>query len=76
LRNDARLRALDIALKVKGSYSLAVPEDPVQTGVMVIIVDAPRPDRTNPQPWPDLKPGMTEEEYRTLIPPSYGSSGK
>ena len=40
-----RLRALETAFELRGSYSSAPQEDPAQTGVKVIVVDIPRPIR-------------------------------
>jgi hypothetical protein len=43
--NDARLRALDMAFKLKGSYNAADPKLTEPTGVSVIVIDVPRPQR-------------------------------
>jgi hypothetical protein len=43
--NDTRLRALETALKLRVSYSSAPQEDAAQTGVKVIVIDIPRPQR-------------------------------
>jgi len=53
--NDARLRALETALKLRGSYSSGSQEDAALTGVKVIVVDIPRPQRGVIMP--DIKPG-------------------
>jgi hypothetical protein len=43
--NDARLRALDMALRLRGSFAAADPKLAQLSGVKVIIMDAPRPPR-------------------------------
>jgi len=43
--NDARLRALDMASKLKGSYNAADPKLTEPAGVSVIVIDVPRPQR-------------------------------
>jgi hypothetical protein len=56
--NDARLKALDMALKLSGAYAQTDPTLAQPVGVQVILVDVPRPGRpdgrslsapTNPQ---------------------------
>jgi hypothetical protein len=51
--NDARLRALDVALRLRGSYAPKGPE-PADATVKVIVLDVPRPDRSAflPKPQP------------------------
>jgi hypothetical protein len=53
--NDTRLRALETAFKLRGSYPSAHEEEAIQTGVKVIILDMPRPQRGVVMP--DVKPG-------------------
>jgi hypothetical protein len=48
--NDARLRALDIALRVKGKYALPAVEQAHKNTVKVIVLDCPRPKRDIPPP--------------------------
>jgi hypothetical protein len=48
--NDARLRALDIALRIKGKYAPLAVEQAHKHAVKVIILDAPRPKRDHPPP--------------------------
>jgi hypothetical protein len=43
--NDARLRALDMALRLRGSFAAADPKLAEPAGVKVIIMDSPRPPR-------------------------------
>jgi hypothetical protein len=43
--NDARLRALDMALRLRGSFASADPKLAKPAGVQVIVMDAPRPPR-------------------------------
>lgn len=43
--NDARLKALDMAFKLRGSFVQENPKLAEATGVKVIIMDAPRPPR-------------------------------
>ncbi len=43
--NDARLRALDMALRLRGTFAVADPRLAEPAGVRVIIMDAPRPPR-------------------------------
>jgi len=43
--NEARLRALDIAFKLRGSFVQENPKPTEDTGVKVIIMDAPPPPR-------------------------------
>jgi hypothetical protein len=43
--NDARLRALDMVFKLRGSFLQADPKLAEPTGVKVIIMDVPRPPR-------------------------------
>jgi hypothetical protein len=43
--NEARLRALELAFKLKGSFVQENPKLAEDTGVKVIIMDAPRPPR-------------------------------
>jgi hypothetical protein len=44
--NDARLRALDMALRLRGTFAAADLKLAEPTGVKVIIMDVPRPPRT------------------------------
>ena len=67
--NDTRLRALETALELRGSYSSAPQEDAAQTGVKVIVVDIPRPQRGVIMP--DIKPG----DLLPPLPPD-GSNGR
>jgi hypothetical protein len=46
--NDTRLRALDMALRLRGSFAAANPKLTEAMGVKVIILDVPRPKRTVP----------------------------
>jgi hypothetical protein len=48
--NDARLRALDIALRIKGKYAPLAVEQPHKHAVKVIILDVARPKRDHPPP--------------------------
>jgi hypothetical protein len=41
--NDARLRGLDMAFKLRGDYAPTDPKREEPTGVQVILVDIPRP---------------------------------
>jgi hypothetical protein len=43
--NDARLKALDMALRLRGSFASADPKLAEPASVKVIIMDAPRPPR-------------------------------
>ena len=43
--NDARLKALDMAFKLRGSFAAADPKLPEPMGVKVIIMEVPRPPR-------------------------------
>jgi hypothetical protein len=43
--NDTRLRALETAFELRGSYSSVPHEDAAQTGVKMIVIDIPRPQR-------------------------------
>jgi hypothetical protein len=60
--NEARLRALDIALKLRGSYNAADTKLTEPERVSVIVIDVPRPGRpinpiANPQlPLPENLP--------------------
>jgi hypothetical protein len=47
---DARIRALDIALRVKGKYAPIATETPHKNTVKVLILDCPRPKRDIPAP--------------------------
>ena len=44
--NDARLKALDMAFRLKGVYKAADFKPSESEGVKVVILDAPRPDRS------------------------------
>jgi hypothetical protein len=44
--NDARLRALDVALRLRGSYAPKGPEAAEAVRVRVLVLDVPRPDRS------------------------------
>jgi hypothetical protein len=48
--NDARLRALDIALRIKGKYAPPAVEQAHKHAVQVLILDIPRPKRDIPPP--------------------------
>jgi hypothetical protein len=48
--NDARLRALDIALRIKGKYAPLAVEQPHKHTVKVLVLDCPRPKRDHPPP--------------------------
>jgi hypothetical protein len=48
--NDVRLRALEIALRIKGKYAPLAVEQPHKQAVEVIILDVPRPKRDIPPP--------------------------
>jgi len=48
--NDARLKALDIALRIKGKYAPPPVEQSRKHTVDVIIMDIPRPKRDHPPP--------------------------
>jgi hypothetical protein len=48
--NDARLRALDIALRIKGKYAPPAVEQPDKHTVKVLVLDCPRPKRDHPPP--------------------------
>jgi hypothetical protein len=48
--NDVRLRALDIALRIKGKYAPLAEEQPHKHAVKVLILDVPRPKRDIPPP--------------------------
>ncbi len=51
--NEARLKALDMAFKLRGSFAQEIPKLADATGVNVIIMDAPRPDRSAFLPKPN-----------------------
>jgi hypothetical protein len=48
--NDARLRALDIALRIKGKYEPPATEQHNKHTVKVLVLDCPRPKRDPPPP--------------------------
>jgi hypothetical protein len=48
--HDTRIRALDIALRIKGKYTPLAVEQARKDTVEVIILDAPRPKRDIPPP--------------------------
>jgi hypothetical protein len=48
--HDTRLRALDVALRIKGKYAPLAVEQAHKHAVKVIILDAPRPKRDHPPP--------------------------
>ena len=48
--NDVRLRALDIALRIKGKYAPPPAEQAHKHAVQVLILDVPRPKRDIPPP--------------------------
>jgi hypothetical protein len=48
--NDARLRALDIALRIKGKHAPLAVEQAHKHTVQVIVVDVPPPKRDVPPP--------------------------
>jgi len=48
--NDARLRALDIALRIKGKYAPPAVEQAHKHTVKVLVLDCPRPKRDPPPP--------------------------
>jgi hypothetical protein len=58
--NDTRLRALETAFELRGSYPSTYREDPAQTGVKVIVVDVPRPQRGVVMP--DIGPGPLPDD--------------
>jgi phage terminase small subunit len=55
--NDTRLRALETAFELRGSYSSTSREEAAHAGVNVIIMDMPRPRL----PLGDLPPGANPE---------------
>jgi hypothetical protein len=55
--NEGRLKALDMAFKLRGSFVQPDPKLAEQAGVKVIVLDMPRPDRSgfvNASPLPAL----------------------
>jgi terminase small subunit-like protein len=50
--NDARLRALDVALRLRGSYAPKGSEAAEGVGVKVLVLDIPRPERSALLPKP------------------------
>jgi hypothetical protein len=48
--HDTRLRALDIALRIKGKYAPLAVEQAHKHAVQVLILDVPRPKRDIPPP--------------------------
>jgi hypothetical protein len=48
--NDARIRALDIALRIKGKYAPIAVEQSNKHTVQVLVLDVPRPKRDVPAP--------------------------
>jgi hypothetical protein len=67
--NDARLRALDIALRIKGKYAPLAVEQAHKHAVQVLILDVPRPKRDIPPPT------MIEIAKRELPPNGNGHNG-
>jgi len=53
--NNARLNALDMAFRLRGSYAPKDPKEAAQFGIKVVIVDVPRPDKN--LVLPDIGPG-------------------
>jgi hypothetical protein len=43
--NDARLKALDLAFRLKGSYASKGQETTEDRGIRVVVLDSPRPPR-------------------------------
>jgi hypothetical protein len=70
--NDARLRTLDMAFKLRGAYAPTDPKLEEPLGVQVILVDIPRPRRPvatvpNPQlPSPETCSSVIPEVFRDL----------
>jgi len=64
--NDVRLRALDIALRIKGKYAPLAVEQAPKHAVKVIVLDIPRPKR-------DIPPPTMIEIAKPEFPPKNGN---